>query len=140
MGLLSKHWSRIAVTLIPLVFALLHAMGVQQLGVLQRLDDIIYDARLRATMPKTLDDRVGIVDLAAKSLSEGGHWPWGRNKIAAMMDELFDRQKVALVGFDVVFAEPDESSGLARLRDLAKNELKDAPGFVNKLEQIQGSL
>ena len=26
MGLLSKHWSRIAVTLIPLVFGLLHAI------------------------------------------------------------------------------------------------------------------
>ena len=57
-----------------------------------------------------------------------------------MVDELFDRQKVALVGFDVVFAESDESSGLSRLRELAKNELKDAAGFVHKLDQIQSSL
>jgi hypothetical protein len=49
MGLLTKHWSRIGVTLIPLVFALLHASGIMNIGVLQRLDDIIYDARLRAT-------------------------------------------------------------------------------------------
>ena len=34
-----------------LIFAVLHAVGVLQLGVLQRLDDIIYDARLRATLP-----------------------------------------------------------------------------------------
>ncbi|MEJ6021463.1 CHASE2 domain-containing protein [Ramlibacter sp. PS4R-6] len=140
MGLLSKHWSRIAVTLVPLVFALLHAMGVLHIGVLQRLDDIIYDARLRATMPRTLDDRIVIVDLDEKSLGELGHWPWGRNKLAAMMDELFDRQKVAVVGFDVVFAEADDSSGLQRLRQLAQGELKDAPGFVSRLEQIQGSL
>jgi adenylate cyclase len=140
MGLLSKHWSRIAVTLVPLVFALLHAMGVLQIGVLQRLDDIIYDARLRATMPRTLDDRIVIVDLDEKSLAELGHWPWGRNKLAAMMDELFDRQKVAVVGFDVVFAEADDSSGLQRLRQLAQGELKDAPGFTGKLEQIQSSL
>jgi adenylate cyclase len=51
MRLLSRHWPRIAVTLIPLVFALLHASGILRVGVLQRLDDIIYDARLRATMP-----------------------------------------------------------------------------------------
>jgi adenylate cyclase len=140
MGLLSKHWSRIAVTLIPLVFALLHAMGVLHIGVLQRLDDIIYDGRLRATMPKTLDDRIVIIDIDEKSLSELGHWPWGRNKLATMMVELFDRQKVAVVGFDVVFAEPDDSSGLQRLRQLAQGELKDAAGFVNRLEQLQSSL
>jgi len=140
MGLLSKHWSRIAVTLIPLVFALLHASGVLPLGVLQRLDDVIYDARLRATMPKTLDERIVIVDLDEKSLAEVGRWPWGRNRMAELVDELFDRQKVALLGFDVVFAEPDESSGLKRLRQLAQAELKDQPGFAEKLGQLQGAL
>jgi pSer/pThr/pTyr-binding forkhead associated (FHA) protein len=84
MGSLAKHWSRIAVTLIPLVFALLHASGVLRIGVLQRLDDIIYDARLRATMPKTLDDRIVIVDIDEKSLAEVGRWPWGRNKLAEL--------------------------------------------------------
>src|SRR5436190_408185 len=129
MGLLSRHWSRIAVTLIPLVFALLHAVGAVRVGVFQRLDDIIYDARLRTTMPRTLDDRIVIVDIDEKSLTEVGHWPWGRNKVGALMDELFDRQKIAVAGFDIVFAEADESSGLPRLKQLAQNELKDAPGF-----------
>ncbi len=125
MGSLSKHWSRIAVTLIPLVFALLHASGVMKIGVLQRLDDIIYDARLRATMPKTLDERIVIVDIDEKSLAEVGRWPWGRNKLAELVDDLFERQKITLLGFDVVFAEADESSGLKRLRQLAQSELKD---------------
>src|SRR5688572_22796926 len=140
MGLLLKHWSRIAVTLIPLVFALVHASGVLPIGVLQRLDDIIYDARLSATMPRTLDERIVIVDLDEKSLAEVGRWPWARNRMAELVDELFDRQKIALVGFDIVFAEPDESSGLKRLRQLAQAELKDQPGFTEKLGQLQASL
>jgi len=140
MGLLAKHGSRIAVTLIPLVFALLHAVGVVRIGVLQRLDDIIYDARLRATMPRTMDDRIVIVDLDEKSLEEIGRWPWGRNRMSEMVDELFDRQKIAVAGFDIVFAEPDDSSGLRRLRQLAQGELKDASGFVSKIDQLQGSL
>lgn len=140
MGLLSKHWSRIAVTLVPLVFALLHATGALRIGVLERLDAIIYDARLRATMPRTLDDRIVIVDLDEKSLAEIGHWPWGRNKVAQLVDELFDRQQVAIVGFDIVFAEADESSGLARLRQMAQGEFKDTPGFAARLEQMQSSL
>jgi adenylate cyclase len=140
MGLLARHWSRIAITLVPLVFALLHAMGVLPIGVLQRLDAIIYDARLRATMPRTIDPKVVIVDIDEKSLAEVGRWPWGRNRLAGMVDELFDRQKVAIVGFDVVFAEPDDSSGLKRLRELAQSELKDAAGFQERLAQLQSGL
>jgi adenylate cyclase len=140
MKLLSRHWPRIAVTLIPLVFALMHASGALRLGVLQRLDDIIYDARLRATMPKTLDERIVIVDIDEKSLAEVGRWPWGRNKLADLVGELLDNQKVALLGFDVVFAEADESSGLKRLRQLAQQEMRDQPGFADKLAQVQASL
>ena len=140
MGSLLRHWPRIAVTLLPLIFALLHAVGVLRLGVLERLDNIIYDSRLKATMPRTLDDRIVIVDIDEKSLAEVGRWPWGRNKLSALTDELFDRQKIALVGFDVVFAEADESSGLKRLNELAQKELRDQAGFIDKLKQLQASL
>jgi len=140
MGALVKHWPRILVTLLPLVFALLHAAGVVRLGVLDRLDSIIYDSRLRATMPRTLDERVVIVDIDEKSLAAVGRWPWSRNRLAELTDELFDRQKVALLGFDIVFAEPDDSSGLKRLRELAQNEMRDQSGFVDKVRQLQPTL
>jgi adenylate cyclase len=140
MQVFTRHWSRIMLTLFPLLVALLHASNVMPIGVLQRLDDIIYDTRLRATMPRTLDDRIAIIDIDEKSLAEMGRWPWSRNKMATLVDELFDRQKIALLGFDVVFAEPDESSGLKRLRQLAVNELKDQAGFSERLSQIENSL
>jgi adenylate cyclase len=140
MHFLTKHWPRIAVTLIPLVFALLHASGLWRIEVLNRLDSIIYDTRLRATMPRTLDERIVIIDIDEKSLAEVGRWPWGRNKLAVLVDELFDSHKVALLGIDVVFAEADDSSGLKRLKQLAENELRDQPGFADRLAQIQASL
>ncbi len=140
MQLLTKHWPRILVTLIPLLFALMHTAGVLPINVLQRLDDIIYDTRLRATMPKTLDKRIAIIDIDEKSLAEMGRWPWGRNNLATLVNELYDRQKIALLGFDVVFGEPDDSSGLKRLRQLAGNEFKDQSGFGERLGQIEASL
>ena len=140
MKLILKHWPRIAITLLPLLFVSLHAVGFVHIGVLQRLDDIIYDARLRATMPKTLDERIVIVDIDEKSLAEVGRWPWGRNKMGDLTNELFDGQKIALLGFDVVFAEVDESSGLKRLNELAKNELRDQPGFAERIQGLQSSL
>ncbi len=140
MGALIRHWPRVLVTLLPLVVVLMHAVGVVRLGVLDRLDNIIYDTRLRATMPKTLDERVVIIDIDEKSLADVGRWPWGRNRLSELTHELFERQKVALLGFDIVFAEADESSGLKRLTELAQRELRDQPGFVDKLKQLQPSL
>ncbi len=140
MEALLKHWPRIAVTLLPLLIALLHASNALPINVFQRLDDIIYDARLRATMPNTVDGRIVIIDIDEKSLSEIGRWPWGRNKMASLVDELFDRQQIGLLGFDVVFAEADDSSGLKRLRQLAAEEMRDQPGFADRLSQIEASL
>jgi adenylate cyclase len=140
MRLVSRRWTRILITLLPLAFALLHATGTLRLGVLQTLDSVIYDARLRATMPATLDPRIVIVDIDEKSLAEFGRWPWSRNKLAALVDELHDRQGAALLGFDVVFAEPDESSGLKNLTRLADTEFANQPGFRDKVRELEPSL
>lgn len=140
MNVIARHWKRIAVTLIPLVLALMHAVGVLPVRVLLQLDNIIYDARLRATNPKSIDDRIVIVDIDEKSLAEVGRWPWGRNHMAKLVDELYGTQKGALVGFDVVFAEPDESSGLGKLTELARSEFKDHAAFGEKLRQLQPTL
>jgi adenylate cyclase len=140
MRALSKHGARIGVTLLPLIFAVLHAVGVLPLGVLHRLDDIIYDARLRATMPNTLDERVVIVDIDEKSLAEVGRWPWSRDHLARLVNTLFDEQGIALLGFDTLFAEADHSSGLRQLQALAQGPLADQPGFAEQLRRLEPEL
>lgn len=121
------------------MFGLLHSIGVLPIGVLTRFDDIICGARLRATMLRTLDDRIVIVDIAEKSLAEFGHWPWARHRLAELVDELFARQQVALLGFDIVFAEADEGSGGKQLQRLAQTELRDQPGFAEKVGQLSAA-
>lgn len=140
MRFIAKHWARIAVSLIPLIFALGHASGMLHLGVVKSLDNIIYDARLRLTMPKTMDSRIVIVDIDEKSLAEVGHWPWGRNKLAELSVELLKRQQVALLGFDLVFAESDNSSGLRQLKLLAQTELRGESRFQDQIARLQDSL
>lgn len=140
MRSLSRHWLRFAIALVPLLFGLLHAVDAVRIGVLDRLDYIIYDARLRWAMPRTMDPRIVIVDIDEKSLAEVGHWPWARNRLAQLVDELFDRQQASIIGFDVVFAEADDTSGLQHLRQLAGNELKDQPGFLQRLQDLQPTL
>lgn len=140
MKTIARHWQRIAVTLVPLILVLLHATGALPLGTMQRLDDVIYDTRLRATMPNSLDERIVIVDIDEKSLAEVGRFPWGRNKVGRLVDTLFNDQHIALLGFDIVFAEPDDSSGLSRLNELARSDFKDQPGFAERLKQLQPEL
>lgn len=137
---LARRWRRIAVTLLPLLFALLHVSGVLHLQVLERLENIIYDTRLRATMPGTMDERITIVDIDERSLERIGQWPWGRDKMARFARELLERQQVSVLGFDVVFAEPDGSSGLASLQRLAQGPLQGNSGFAEQLAQLSPQL
>jgi len=126
--------------LIPVVLGVLHASGAVGFQFLERLEHLIYDVRLRATLPGTADDRIVIVDLDEASMQRVGQWPWGRDKMAAFSNELFERQQIAVLGFDVVFAEADASSGLSRLRELAQGPLRDQPGFAKALAALAPAL
>ena len=117
-----------------------HVTNLYQIGVVSRLDAIIYDAKLRLTMPNTVDQRLIILDIDEKSLSEQGHWPWGRDKMALLMNKLFDHYGIRIVGFDVVFAEKDDSSGLANLERLATRELRDDLKFLSSLKDLRPQL
>ena len=128
------------VTLVPVVFALLHATGWLPLAVVQQLDHLIYDTRLRASMPGTLDSRIVVVDIDEQSLAEIGHWPWGRDTLARLTDTLFVQQKVALVGFDVLFADADTSSGLQTLQKLAQETSQSQPDLAAQLRALQPQL
>ncbi len=99
-----------------------HAAGLWRIGWITRLDLTIADARLIALMPRTPDARIVIVDVDEKSLAEIGRWPWGRDRMAALANALFVRQKAAVVGFDMLFPEPDASSGLPALALLAASD------------------
>lgn len=126
--------------LVPVVLGVLHASGAVPLQFLERLEHLIYDVRLRATLPHTLDERIVIVDLDEASLQRVGHWPWGRDKMAALATELFERQGVSVLGFDVVFAEPDTSSGLAHLQQLAQGPLRQQAGFTEEVARLAPGL
>ena len=140
MSALSQHGARIAVTLIPLLLVLLHTVGVWPMGVLHQLDNIIDDARLRATLPHTLEPRIVIVDIDEQSLAEVGRWPWPRDRVAQLVDRLFDEQQIALLGFDTVFAEPDPSAALAELQSLAQGALAQQPGFAAAVQALAPEL
>jgi len=137
-----QHLGRILLGLAVLAVFVGHAARFYELGIVTRLDHVLYDTRLRLTAPGGVDDRIVILDIDERSLATPGlgRWPWGRDVMAALVTRLFDRYGAALVAFDVVNGEPDRSSGLPVLERLAAGELKDAREFHEALGRLRPQL
>lgn len=117
-----------------------HTAGWLPLPPLVRAEAWLYDTWLKRTAPTGVDDRIAILDIDEASLKNIGRWPWSRDKMTALLDQLFDRYGVAAVGFDVVFAEPDKSSGLETLQQLAQQQLAAQPAFQSVLKTLAPQL
>lgn len=96
---------------------------------LERLEALAYDLRLNLTLtPQGIDPRVVIIDINEKSLEQIGQWPWPRDRIATLVDRLFE-QGAVVVGFDMVFPEAERNSaqnviGVLQQQDAAASALQ----------------
>jgi adenylate cyclase len=126
---------------LAVVLALLgHAAGINVIPFLDRLDAIIYDAKLRLTAPQRADARIVIVDIDERSLAQAGRWPWNRKRMAELLRRLFDRYQARLVAMDMVFAEADEHSELQALQQLAQTSLKNDAAYRSALAKLRPQL
>ena len=139
---LAKRIPRIGLGLAIVILFASQASGWLPLPLLEQLDGIIYDARLRLTAPGGVDPRVVIVDIDEKSLREReaggeGRWPWPRDRLALLVNRLNDDYNVSLTGFDVIFSERDESSGIRTIDKLANTELRTDANFQSQYARIK---
>lgn len=125
--------------LVFLVF-ILHSSGLSESRLLTTLENVTYDSRVRLTMPGTVDPRVVVIDVDEKSMAAEGQFPWPRDKLGRLVTELFDTYHVKVVGFDMVFPEPDRASGRELFERLAGGPLADLPGFAERVAAVQGQL
>jgi adenylate cyclase len=142
---MKQHIVRIGIGLAITLFFTLHAAELYptrdgKLGFVTQLDNIIYDTRLKLTMPGGVDERIVILDIDEKSLGEIGRRPWRRNVMAELINKLFDKQAIAVLGFDVVWAERDTSSGIDMLDFLAQKDLKEVPAFQQAYRDLRARL
>ena len=137
---LRHHLPIIVVTMIVTMVFLAHTAALFNWRIISQLENILYDTRVLLTMPGDIDPSIVIVDIDEKSLAEIGRWPWGRDRLAKLTEELFDYYHVSLIGFDIFFREPDQSSGLRILEQLAKTEFADIPEYHTRLEELKSTL
>lgn len=99
--------------------------------VTQRMDTIIYDWRFQLLTPeRPKGPPIVIVDIDEESLKQEGRWPWPRARVAELVEAL-KRQNTALIGFDVVFSEPELNPAT---RVLAAPGL--SPGAAEELRRL----
>jgi adenylate cyclase len=83
------------------------------------------------------DENIIIVDIDEKSLKALGQWPWSRDKVARLLQNLADYE-AGIVGLDIVFAEPDNSSPKKVFQKLGL-ESKDVVDYDAMLADTIGS-
>lgn len=122
MGGLRRHWLRMVVGMALASPFVMHAAGLIDWGVLRTLEYFAYDTRLNLTLPGGQDDRVVIVDVDEKSLAAEGRFPWPRDRMARLVNLLFEEYDIAVLGFDMVFAERERNVAFENLESMLRSD------------------
>jgi adenylate cyclase len=132
-----RYLARLVLPFALMGLLLAHIAGYLTVPYIGDFEKQLYDTRVRLAAPRGVDSRIVIAAVDEVSLEKEGHFPWTRDKLALLVDQLF-QYGAAVVGFDMVFAERDESADVRLLRALA-----DSPGdtmFLERLAQLEPNL
>ena len=119
---LLKHYGAmltgLALTLLALWLLLSQQSWIR--GAVNRLDYLVYDLRLQATLGEFQREALDviIVDIDEKSLKAHGRWPWSRLIIADLVVRL-NQFGVKTIGLDIAFPEPERNPALELLQSEA---------------------
>ncbi len=129
------HLSGIKVAfLLTLVISSVYFLDLSFLSLLE-LKTLDLRFRSRGNIPTS--GEVALVTIDEKSLDELGRWPWPRARMAELLNAMV-KYDPKVIGFDVVWSEPDENSELKGLK-ATQEKWKDLRGgnreFENYLNQ-----
>lgn len=108
---------RIGLALVALVLAL--SAEWLRPGSVVRLDEGLRDYFVRWSADTSTENRLVVIDIGEAALQEAGPWPWPRSRIADLVEILLGTYQARAVGLDIVFSEPADADGDARLAALA---------------------
>ncbi|MBI2255751.1 MAG: adenylate/guanylate cyclase domain-containing protein [Proteobacteria bacterium] len=86
--------------------------------IVQQMRNLVFDSYQRIAprqYDSTLPIRIGDID--EKSLNTFGQWPWSRSQMARIIDRLRELG-AAVVGIDIIYAEPDRTAPAAIAKNL----------------------
>jgi len=108
------------------VLILVYMLGFEYLEIMELK---ARDFRFRLRGPVQPGPEVVLVVVDEKSLDEIGRWPWPRSKIAEVI-KILDEDGARVIGFDIVFSEPDQNTNIELIHRLTKEI--ERQGVINK--------
>ncbi|KMT66058.1 CHASE2 domain-containing protein [Catenovulum maritimum] len=132
------------ILLFPVVLCgliLLHALSVTRIQWIDKLEAFIYDQRLNFHLVEDAkSEHLVIVNIDEKSLAELGQWPWRRDVIAQLTNSLFEHYQIKVLGFDMVFSEPSDTTATEVLDLLAGTEIAESELFQQAYQSLKPQL
>ena len=113
-------------SLVILIFILMELSYVVYPSLYKVTDDKITSLFLKSKGTKKASEHVVIVDIDAHSINKIGQWPFSRDIISKALYNLRDAG-AGIIGFDIVFANPDRLSPHAIAKQL--NLKKEYPNY-----------
>ena len=127
----SKRQKKFIPSLLGLLCLLaFYSANISKPQVIEQLGNLLFD-RYQIWKPREYlpEVPVRIIDIDNESLEKIGQWPWPRTVIAELNDRLTNAG-AAVIGYDIVFSEPDRTSpenmiGVLQNNPTAKGGLDD---------------
>ncbi|KQW96544.1 adenylate cyclase class-3/4/guanylyl cyclase [Massilia sp. Root418] len=109
--------------LIALVAVLLTAWPQWQAGGpgTQLVDEWLRDQLVRVQASDAPEERMAVIDIDESSLAKAGPWPWPRERLATLVEQLLGHYGARGVALDLVLPERADAGGDERLAVLAEH-------------------
>lgn len=107
-------------------------------NLIERLDNLGYDLQLRT---RTFTEHtaslapVAIIDIDDKSLKSIGRWPWSRDQLAKLVDQLH-KANAAVIAFDILLPENEKNISIELINTLKKHDVL-TPQITNALSPYE---
>jgi len=108
-------------------------------NIVVRLDNTALDIQFRLRGERSPGQEVLLVLVDEKSLKEIGRWPWPRDTQARLIDHIHEGEP-AVVGLDIIYAEPEESSTVREIKTWLSAKPQKAPLPDNVLDLLEARL
>lgn len=112
-----KVYLQYLISSVFLIFILIYASNLFDSRFLQKFEFITYDWRVNSSLSEEKDQSVIMIDIDEKSIMEQGQWVWERKKIANLIDILFTKYNLGILGLDIVFSETEKNILLDNWQD-----------------------
>ena len=125
------------------ILAVLIAIRIWDPLLVQLLRLQSFDVYQKTQTRTVTEHQIVIVDIDEPSLARYGQWPWPRNVVAELVRKMVD-SGAKVIGFDIVFAEPDRLSpphiakSLVNLDQASKKRLERLPDHDTLLADAFG--